>query len=100
MEIMTCNKAAQLRVAGTDNTAADRTLGDTIHASCSNSPFSRIEREFPDQGNIEENREEGPSGLLSNELSKPMIREVSNQIKDLMEVVKPWPQTRDKRERE
>ena len=83
-----CNKAAQLRVAGTDDTAADRMLGDTIRASHSNSPFSRLEREFPGQGNIEEDREEGPSGLLSDESSEPTICEVSNQIKDLMEVVK------------
>ena len=83
-----CNKAAQLHIAGTDDTAADRTLGDTIHASRSNSPFSRIEREFHDHGNIEENREEGPSGLLSNKSPEPTIREVSNQIKDLIEVVK------------
>ena len=82
------NKAVQLRVAGTDDTAADRTSGDTVCASCSNSPLSRLEREFPDPGNVEENREEGPSGLLSNESSEPTIREVSNQIKDLMEVVK------------
>ena len=81
------NKAAQLCVAGTDDAAADRTMGDTIHASRSNSPFSRIEREFPDR-NMEENREEGPSGLLSNKSPEPTIREVSNQIKDLMEVVK------------
>ena len=67
---------------------ADKTLGDTICASCSNSPFSRLEREFPDPGNIEENRGEGPSGLPSSKLSEPTIREVSNQLKDLMEVVK------------
>ena len=82
------NKAAQLCVAGTDDAAADRTMGDTVHASRSNGPFSRIEREFPDQGNMEENREEGPSDLLSNKSPEPTICEVSNQIKDLMEVVK------------
>ena len=85
---MTRNKAAQLRVTGMDDTAADRTLGDTIRASHSNSLFSRLERKFPDQGNIGENREEGPSGLLSDESSEPTIREVSNQIKDLVEVIK------------
>ena len=67
---------------------AIRTSGDTVCASRSNSPFSRLEREFPEPGNIEENREEGPSGLLSDKSSEPMICEVSNQIKDLMEVIK------------
>ena len=44
---------------------------------------------FPSQGNIIGDREDGPIGLPSNESSEPMIREVSNQIKDLMEVMKP-----------
>ena len=43
---------------------------------------------FSGQGNIGESRGEGPSGLPSNESSELMIREVSNQLKDLMEVVK------------
>ena len=43
---------------------------------------------FPSQGNITGDRENGPSGLPSNESSELMIREVSNQIKDLMEVMK------------
>ena len=88
MDIMTHNKAAQLHAAGTDDTVADKMSGDTIHASHSNSPSSRLEREFPDPGNIEENRGEGPSGLPSGELSELTIREVSNQLKDLMEVIK------------
>ena len=100
MDIMMHNKAVQLCAAGTDDTAADKMLGDTIHAFCSNSPSSRLEREFPDQGNIGEYRGEGPIGLPSSKSPKPMICEVSNQLKDLIEVIKTLAadqrQTRDK----
>ena len=96
------NKAVQLHAAGTDDTAVNKTSGDTIRASHSNCPFSRLEREFPDPGNVEENREEGPSSLPSGKFSEPTIHEVSNQIKDLMEVIKTLAsnqqQTRDKLE--
>ena len=43
---------------------------------------------FPSQGNIAGDWGEGPSGLPSGELSEPTIHEVSNQLKDLIEVVK------------
>ena len=43
---------------------------------------------FPSQGNIAGDRGEGPSGLPSGKLSEPTIREVSNQLKDLIEVIK------------
>ena len=72
----------------TDNTAADKTLGDTICASCSNSPSSRLEEVFPGQGNVGESRGEGPSGLPSSKSPDPTICEVSNQLKDLMKVIK------------
>ena len=88
MSMMTRNKAAQHRTAGTDDTAADRMSGDTIRASHSTSPHSGLEEMFPSQGNITGDREDGPSGLPSNKSSEPTIRKVSNQIKDLMEVMK------------
>ena len=87
MDIIMCNRAAQLCTAGADDTAADQMLGDTIHASHNNSPSSRLEEMFPSQGNITGDKEEGPSGLPSSELSELTICEVSNQLKDLMEVV-------------
>ena len=82
------NRAAQPRTAGTDDTAADQMLGDTIRASHIPSPHTGLEEMFPSQGNITGDREDGPSGLPSNESSEPTIHEVSNQIKDLMEVMK------------
>ena len=57
------NKAVQLCATGADDMAADKTSRDTICASHSNSPSSWLEREFPDPGNIEETRGEGPSSL-------------------------------------
>ena len=59
-----------------------------MRASHNNSPSSGLEEMFPSQGNIAGDRGEGPSGLPSSELSEPTIREVSNQFKDLIEVVK------------
>ena len=88
MDIVMCNRAAQLRTAGVDDTAADCMSGDTIHASHNNSLSSGLEEMFPNQGNIAGDRGEGPSGLPSSESSEPMICEVSNQLKDLIEVVK------------
>ena len=88
MDIVTRNRAVQICAAGVDNTAADRMSGDTIHASHNNSPSSGLEEMFPGQGNMAGDRGEGPSGLPGGESSEPMIREVSNQLKDLMEVVK------------
>ena len=88
MDIIMCNRAAQLHAAGADDTAADWMLGDTICASHNNSPSSGLEEMFPSQGNITGDREEGPSGLPSGEPSELTICEVSNQLKDLMEVVK------------
>ena len=64
MSIMTRNRAAQPRTAGTDDTAADRMLGDTIRASHSPSPHTGLEEMFPSQGNITGDKEDGPSGLL------------------------------------
>ena len=75
-----CNRAAQLRTAGVDDTAADQMSGDTIHASHNNSLFSGLEEMFPSQGNIVGDRGEGPSGLPSGELSELTICEVSNLI--------------------
>ena len=63
-------------------------LGDTICASHSPSPHTGLEEMFPSQGNITGDREDGPSSLPSNESSELTIHEVSNQIKDLMEVMK------------
>ena len=88
MDIVTCNRAAQICAAGVDDTAADQMSGDTIHASHNNSPSSRLEEMFPSQGNIAGDRGEGPSGLPGSKSSEPTIREVSNQLKDLIEVVK------------
>ena len=88
MDIVIRNRAVQLRAAGADDTAADWMSGDTIHASHNNSPSSGLEEMFPSQGNITGDRGEGPSGLPSSESSEPTIREVSNQLKDLIEVVK------------
>ena len=88
MDIVTRNRAVQIRAAGVDDTAADRMSGDTICASHNNSPSSGLEEMFPGQGNMAGDRGEGPSGLPGGESSEPMIREVSNQLKDLMEVVK------------
>ena len=88
MSIMTRNRAAHPHTAGTDNTAADRMSGDTIRASHSPSPHTGLEEMFTSQGNITGDKEDGTSGLPSNESSEPMIHEVSNQIKDLMEVMK------------
>ena len=82
------NRAAQLRAAGVDDTVADPMSGDTIRASHNNSLSSGLEEMFPSQGNIAGDRGEGPSGLPSGELSELTIREVSNQLKDLIEVVK------------
>ena len=82
------NRAAQLRATGVDNTAADRMLGDTIHASHNNSPSSGLEEMLPSQGNMAGDRGEGPSGLPGGKSSEPTICEVSNQLKDLIEVVK------------
>ena len=88
MDIIMCNRAAQLRAFGADDAAADRMLGDTIRASHNNSLSSGLEETFPSQGNITGDREDGPSGLPSGKSSEPMIHEVSNQLKDLMGVVK------------
>ena len=60
----------------------------TLNILHSTSPHTGLEEMFPSQGNITGDREDGPSSLPSNELSEPTIREVSNQIKDLMEVMK------------
>ena len=78
------NRAAQIRAAGVDDTVADRMSGDTIRASHNNSPSSGLEEMFPGQGNMGG----GPSGLPGGESSEPTICEVSNQLRDLMEVVK------------
>ena len=88
MDIVMCNRAAQIHTAGVDDTAADRMSGDTIRASHNNSPSSGLEEMFPGQGNMAGDRREGPSGLPGGESSEPTICEVSNQLKDLMEVVK------------
>ena len=86
--IVTHNRAAQSHAAGVDNTAADQVSGDTIHASHNNSPSRGLEEMFPSQGNMARDRGEGPSSLPGGESSEPMICEVSNQLKDLKEVVK------------
>ena len=88
MDIVTRNRAAQIRAAGVDDTAADQMSGDTIRASHNNSPSSGLEEMFPSQGNMAGDRGEGPSGLPGGESSEPTICEVSNQLKDLIEVVK------------
>ena len=49
---------------------------------------SGLEEMLPGQGNMAGGKGEGPSGLPGGESSEPMIHEVSNQLKDLMEVVK------------
>ena len=78
MDIITCNRAAQICAAGVDDTAADRMLGDTIRASHNNSPSSGLEEMFPSQGNMARDRGEGPSGLPGGESSELTIHEVSN----------------------
>ena len=72
---MTRNRAVQHCTAGTDDTAANQMSGDTIRASHSTSPHSGLEEMFPGQGNITGDREDGPSGLPSNESSEPTIRD-------------------------
>ena len=62
--------------------------GDTICASHNNSPSSGLEEMFPGQGNMAGDRGEGPSSLPGGESSELTICEVSNQLKDLMEVMK------------
>ena len=82
MSIMTCNRAVQPRTTGTDDTAADQMSGDTIRASHSPSPHTGLEEVFPSQGNITGDREDGPSGLPSNESSEEDVQ-IDNQPQNL-----------------